>query len=64
MPEVRLVSVTYLGAKVRVTGLAWVAAGMPVGWRADLAPVQFQPPGGRLNGLVARASTNTAGCFE
>lgn len=43
---------------------ARVPAGMPVGWRADLAPVQFQPPGGRLNGLVARASTSSAGCFE
>ena len=42
----------------------WAPTGMPAGWRADLAPAQFQPPGGRLNGLVARTSTTTAGCFD
>lgn len=29
MPDVRLVSVTYLGAKTRVTGLAWGSVPAP-----------------------------------
>lgn len=55
---------TALTARPASSPAQWSPANMPTGWRADLAAVQFQPPGGRLNGLVPRATTATAGCFE
>ena len=47
-----------------VDATPYTPAGMPAGWRPELAAVTRQPAGYGLNGTTARSATTKPGAFE